>query len=73
MSAVEMVEPPHEPEGTVRFDELYAGRNLYDDKHGMPLIHEMATQARKNEIEFLQQTRSVFKSAARAMDESDHK
>ena len=52
MAAVEKVEPPHEPEGSVRLDELYAGREFYDDISGMPLDRRLATQARKNEIEF---------------------
>ena len=59
MSAVEKVEPPHEPEGPLRFDELYAGRDFYDDINDMPLNHELATQARKNEIEFFK-NRKVY-------------
>ena len=59
MLAVEQGEPPHEPEGSVRFDELYAGRYFYDDVNGMPLNHGMATQARKNEIEFFK-NRGVY-------------
>ena len=50
MAAVEKVEPPHEPEGGVRFDELYAGRDFYDDGSGMPLDRNLSTQVRKNEI-----------------------
>ena len=61
MSAVEKVEPPHEPEGSVRFDELYAGRDFYDDINGMPLNHEMAIQARKNNIEFLKNAECIKK------------
>ena len=43
MAAIEKVEPPHEPEGKVRFDELYAGRDFNDDINGLPLHRKLAT------------------------------
>ena len=64
MAAVEKVEPPHEPEGSVRFDELYAGRDFYDDVSGMPLDRKLDTQARKNEIDFFKD-RGVYTEVRR--------
>ena len=64
MTAVEKVEPPHEPEGSVRLDELYAGRDFYDDVSGMPLDKKLATQTRKNEIVFFKD-RGVYTKVRR--------
>ena len=38
MAAIEKVEPPHEAEGSVKFEELYAGKDFFDDISGMPSI-----------------------------------
>ena len=47
-----IVEPPHEPAGSVTLADLYVGCEFYDDISGAPLNHAIATAARKKEIEF---------------------
>ena len=59
MAAVEKVEPPYEPEGSMNFADLYAGREFVDDMTGMPLDHGMAVTARKKEIDFFK-ARGVY-------------
>ena len=63
MAAVEKVEPPHEPDASVSFADIYAGREFVDDKTGMPLDHGMAVLARRKEIDFFRTRRGLHQGA----------
>ena len=47
-----VVEPPHEPAGSLVLNGLYGSYDFYDDVSGAPLDHKLASAARKTEIEF---------------------
>ena len=49
---MERAEPPHEPEGSTRFQDLYAGQEFVDDVSGLQLSKNLAIQARNVEIDF---------------------
>ena len=49
---MELVEPPHEVEGTTCLRDLYEGQEFVDDVSGLPLDKGLATQARVVEIGF---------------------
>ena len=69
MVAIVKVEPltSTSPMGTVRFDELFAGRDCYDDVSGMQVDRRLAAQARNDEIAFFN-ARGMYNKVRPATD-----
>jgi hypothetical protein len=61
---MELVEPPHEVEGTTCLRDLYEGQEFVDDISGLPLDKGLATQARVVEIGFFRE-RGVYTKVLR--------
>ena len=61
---LDLVEPPHEKDGTTRFQSLYEGLEFADDVTGFHLNKELAVQARKVEIDFFK-ARGVYTKVRR--------
>ena len=60
---MEHAEPPHEPEGSTRLQDLYAGQEFVDNVSGLHLNKNLAIQARKVEIDFFK-ARGVYEKVA---------
>ena len=52
---MELVEPPHEVEGTTCLHDLYEGQEFVDDVSGQPLDKGLATQAGRVAIGFFRE------------------
>ena len=61
---MELVEPPHEAEGTTCLRDLYEGQEFVDDVSGLPLDKGLATQARRVEMGFFRE-RGVYTKVPR--------
>ena len=61
---MELVEPPHEAEGTTCLRDLYEGQEFVDDVSGLPLDKELAIKARMVEIGFFRE-RGVYTKVRR--------
>ena len=61
---LELVEPPHEKEGTTWFRDLYDGQEFVDDVTGLYLNKDLAIQARRVEIDFFK-ARGVYTKVQR--------
>ena len=58
---MELVEPPHEAEGTTCLRDLHEGQEFVDDVSGLPLDKGLATQARRVDIGFFRKIRIYTK------------
>ena len=58
---MELVEPPHEAEGTTCLRDLHEGQEFVDDVSGLPLDKGLATQARRVEIGFFRENKYTQK------------
>ena len=59
-----VIEPPHEPAGSLGLSDLYGNFDFYDDVSGTLLDHKLAIAARKTEIEFFK-SRGVYTEVTR--------
>ena len=67
---MELAEPPHEKDGSTRFQEFDAGQEFVDDVSGLRLNKDLAIQVIKVEIEFFKaRERCVQQGAAGGFNE----